>query len=108
MQSNREDVIQSSTPYKYYIEAARTAVLRFAPFFHDAKYERLTYLMLRYGVRAPRVPGLDQYAPAWEVPDELAGSDTSRALRQIHHFKCLGQDLRLSCYKCQYGNARKS
>ena len=32
----------------------------------------------------------------------------SRALKRIYHFKDLGQDLQLSCYKCQCGGIRKS
>jgi len=102
MQSERGDDVGSETPYMDYIETAETVPLRFAALSsRDPEYRWLTYLLPRYGVRAPRIPGPDKYAPSWEVSDGLAASHVSRTLRQIHYFKDLGQDLGLSCYRCQ-------
>ena len=103
MESERGDDVRSETPYMDYIETAETVPLRFAAFSsRDLEYRWLTYLLPRYGVRAPCIPGPDKCAPSWEVSDGLATSHAFRTLRQIHYFKDLGQDLGLSCYRCQW------
>ena len=59
-------------------------------------------------MRAPRLPGPDQHARAWDTPEELAAPGISRALKRIYHFRDFAQDLQLSCYKCEWGGVRKS
>lgn len=98
MESKQQEDVKSKTPLKYYLEVAQTVALRFVFVSYDSECDGKHNLMSRYGARAPPVPGPDRYAAAWEVPDELV---TPRVLRRIYYFKDLGQDLRLSCFRCK-------
>lgn len=100
MQCEQKESVKSETPYKDFIEAAKTIPLRYDSPFHDHNTSE-RHLSLSYRVRAPCVPGPNRYAPAWEVPDELAMPRTPRALKRIYSFEDLGQDLAFSCYRCQ-------
>ena len=76
MESERGNGVKLGTPYMDYIETVKVVPLRFAFSFHDPEYEWLTYLIPRYAIRAPLVPGPDRYAPTWEIPIELATRPT--------------------------------
>jgi len=101
MEPERGDDVRSETPYMDYIETAEIVPLPFVAFSHDPEYRWLTYLLPRYVKRTPDIPAPDEPAPPWEVSDWLATSQVFRTLRQTHYFRDLGQDLGLSCYRCQ-------